>query len=175
VQVIFSLVLAAATAAAKPSIPAHCTKMQPVALAFAPFGAGQFMTCRYVVGGVLAALEGASLQFWYSKKKEADDATTAINQYQEQYRRSEETVPHTEDDDVKEKKYVQDATRYIESTRRTSNQALYLFVGLWVGGVVESFLDKPKAPKVEPDEQSALRFRPVLTPGRRGVALSYNF
>ena len=110
-------------------------------LAFAPFGAGQFIQGKTLLGSGLAAGQAFGLFLYFerdSAAKAADAEALSIIEDQEA------NSSYTEEEFAA---YLDSNEEFVLAARSEAQNGLYLFVGLYAAGVAEAILNKPTPSK----------------------------
>lgn len=121
-------------------------------LAFAPFGVGQFVQGKTLIGSALAAGQAAALFYYFdrdSAAKAADSEAISVINEQE----SSGGTFYSEDEFLA---YLDANEQFVLAARQEAQMGIFLFLGLYGAGVAEAILFPPSSGKSSRRRRSAV-------------------
>lgn len=123
-------------------------KDEPSTLMLAgPFGLGQFVTHRPLLGILLLGGQAAGAYFYMSQTSLADKTVQDTNVYTKTNCVSSETTPLSESQKAVCADVIAQRQAYVDDARSKATMGIAAFGALWVGGAIEAFIYEPPQPK----------------------------
>lgn len=119
------------------------------ATAWMPFGVGQYVHNKPVIGSLFLASQAGALALWYVFGDEAESALSSGKTQIAQLEQEIETLsgPEKELKTQELDKFIADTAAYVKEKESHSQYAMFGFFGLWTAGAAEAYISGPAAPK----------------------------